>query len=59
MKKYLFLLVILAMLAFICTAAFADDAKQLAGWYVSFNEDDKAVLDRGIIGIRDGVISEI
>ena len=47
------------------TAAFADnvthpdDDKQLAGWYVSFNEEGKAVLNRGIISIHDGKISEI
>lgn len=63
MKKYLF--IIMAILALVYTAAFADDvsrpgdAKQLAGWYVSFNEEGRAVLDRGIISIRDGVISEI
>ena len=65
MKKYLFLFVIMAVLALICTAAFADDVSQpgaekhLAGWYVSFNEEGHAVLNRGIISIRDGIISEI
>lgn len=55
----------MAVLALVCTAAFADDVSQpgdekhLAGWYVSFNEEGKAVLDRGIIGIRDGMISDI
>ena len=65
MKKYIFLFFIIEILALVHTAAFADevrhpgDDKRLAGWYVSFNEEDRPVLNRGIIGIHDGMISEI
>ena len=37
----------------------ADDARRLAGWYVSFDEGGQAVLNRGIIGIQNGMISDI
>jgi hypothetical protein len=37
----------------------ANDAKRLAGWYVSFDEGGQAVLNRGIIGIQNGMISDI
>lgn len=65
MKKNLFFFIIMAILALVSAAAFADDVSQpgaekhLAGWYVSFNEEGQAVLNRGIISIRDGMISEI
>lgn len=50
MKKFLFIIIV--VLSLVYTAAFADDVsqpgdeKQLAGWYVSFNEEGKAVLNR-------------
>ena len=37
----------------------ANDAKRLAGWYVSFDESGQAGLNHGIIDIQDGMISDI
>lgn len=60
--KYIRLLMLCLALVFssaLAEAETANDAKRLAGWYVSFDESVQADLNRGIIDIQDGMISDI